>query len=163
MIPLVEICFYRGIKSFSNSLLIISADNQRTSVRSTSRKRTGMQKRWWSYLGIRCEMMMITRRGGVWWWWWYRGGGGQLLFKNGDGDDTRKDREENSRCEIQLITTEAKGELNLIQNQNNSQGERKRTKEENAMNGRTKKKHERKDRTRWDNIHWTERKKLALT
>ncbi len=64
-----------------------------------------------------------------------------------------KTERKDSRCEIQLITTEAKGELNWIQNQNNSQGERKRTKEENAMNGRTKKKHERKDRTRWENIH----------
>ena len=64
--------------------------------------------------------------------------GGQLLFKKGDGDDTRKDREKDTRGKIQLITTEAKGELNWIQNENNSQGERKRTKEENAMNGRTK-------------------------
>ncbi len=52
--------------------------------------------------------------------------GGQLLFKKGDGDDTRKDREKDTGCEIQLITTEAKGELNWIQNQNNSQGERER-------------------------------------
>jgi hypothetical protein len=79
--------------------------------------------------------------------------GSQLLFKKGDGDDTRKDREKDTRIEIQLITTEAKGELNWIQNQNTSQGERKRTKEENAMNGRTKNKHERKDRARWENIH----------
>ncbi len=64
--------------------------------------------------------------------------GGQLLFKYGDGEDTRKDGEKDTRGEIQLITTEAKGELNQMQNQNNSQGERKRTKEENPMNGRTK-------------------------
>ena len=49
---------------------------------------------------------------------------GSALFKNGDGDDTRKDREKDWRCENQLITTEAKGELNWVQNLNNSQRER---------------------------------------
>jgi hypothetical protein len=57
----------------------------------------------------------------------YRGGG-SALFKNDDDDDTRKDREKDSRSEIQLITTEAKEELNWVQNPNNSQRERERTK-----------------------------------
>ena len=38
--------------------------------------------------------------------------GGQLLFKTGDGNSTREDREKDTRGEIQLTTTEAKGELN---------------------------------------------------
>jgi hypothetical protein len=39
--------------------------------------------------------------------------------------------------------------VNWIQNPNNSQRERENEKE-NEMNGRTKKNHERKDRTRWE-------------
>jgi len=42
--------------------------------------------------------------------------------------NTRKDREKDSRSEIQLITTEAKGELNWVQNPNNSEREREREK-----------------------------------
>jgi hypothetical protein len=71
-----------------------------------------------SYLGIKCDdgdeeekvlVMML---------------GSSALFKNGDGDDTIKDREKASRYEIQLITTDAKGELHWVPNSNNSHRER---------------------------------------
>ncbi len=52
--------------------------------------------------------------------------------------NTRKDREKDSRSEIQLITTEAKGELNWVQNPNNSERERERTKKKKRRTGERK-------------------------
>ncbi len=75
-----------------------------------------------SYLGIKCDdgdeekkVLVIML-------------GSSALFKNGDGDDIIKDREKGSRYEIQLITTDAKGELHWVPNSNNSHRERERKK-----------------------------------
>jgi hypothetical protein len=45
----------------------------------------------------------------------------------------KTERKKDSRCENQLITTEATGELNWVQNPNNSQRERERENEKEPL------------------------------
>jgi hypothetical protein len=138
-----------------------------------------------SYLGIRCgdvngdddheggvgrerERADDERGVRVWWWRWW------------EEKDVRDDIGGVSFIQIwwwyrkrQRETREVKTNWSLLKQKDNWTGiktriiHRERGKEnekEKAMNGRTKKNLVLKDRTEWKkNIHWTERKKLALT